>query len=67
MSQDEVAAEAGLTRQTIARLEQDASSAQLRTLRDVQRVFEKRGIRFLFANERGVGISFAPPVQLKRE
>ncbi|WP_428841068.1 helix-turn-helix transcriptional regulator [Bradyrhizobium pachyrhizi] len=57
MSQDEVAAEAGLTRQTIVRLEQDTSSAQERTLRDVRRVFEARGIQFLFRDGVGVGIS----------
>jgi transcriptional regulator with XRE-family HTH domain len=53
---DDVASKAGLTRQTIARLEQDASSAQERTLRDVRRVFEDMGIEFLFAEGRGVGL-----------
>ncbi|WP_371818081.1 helix-turn-helix domain-containing protein [Bradyrhizobium sp. CCBAU 53421] len=56
MSQDEVAAAAGLTRQTIVRLEQDTSSAQERTLRDVRRVFEARGVEFLFRDGVGVGI-----------
>jgi DNA-binding XRE family transcriptional regulator len=61
MSQDEVASKAGLTRQTIARLEQDASAAQERTLRDVRRIFEDRGIEFLFRNGEGIGISTKVP------
>jgi DNA-binding XRE family transcriptional regulator len=61
MSQDEVASKSGLTRQTIARLEQDASAAQERTLRDVRRIFEDRGIEFLFRNGEGIGISTKVP------
>jgi DNA-binding XRE family transcriptional regulator len=59
MSQDEVAEKSGLTRQTIARLEQDASSAQQRTLRDLRRIFEDQGIEFLFRDGEGIGISAA--------
>jgi DNA-binding XRE family transcriptional regulator len=61
MSQDEVASKAGLTRQTIARLEQDASSAQPRTLRDVKRLFEDLGVQFLFRDGEGIGISAKVP------
>jgi DNA-binding XRE family transcriptional regulator len=56
MSQEEVAAAAKLTRQTIVRLEQDTSLAQERTLRDVRTVFENMGIEFLFADGKGVGL-----------
>jgi DNA-binding XRE family transcriptional regulator len=56
MSQEEVASEAGLTRQTIVRLEQDTSLAQERTLRDVRKVFEDMGIEFLFADGKGIGL-----------
>jgi DNA-binding XRE family transcriptional regulator len=61
MSQDEVACEVGLTRQTINRLERDPSSAQDRTLRDVRRLFEDRGIQFLFHNGEGIGICAKRP------
>jgi DNA-binding XRE family transcriptional regulator len=61
MSQDEVASEVGLTRQTINRLERDASSAQDRTIRDVRRMFEDRGIEFLFLKGEGVGICLKRP------
>jgi DNA-binding XRE family transcriptional regulator len=61
MSQDEVASESGLTRQTINRLERDTSSAQERTIRDVQKIFEDRGIQFLYLNGEGVGIRLKPP------
>ncbi|MCP1845902.1 transcriptional regulator with XRE-family HTH domain [Bradyrhizobium sp. USDA 4524] len=60
LSQDEVAAEADLTRQTIVRLEQDTSSAQERTLRNVRPVFEARGVQFLFRDGLGVGIFQLP-------
>jgi DNA-binding XRE family transcriptional regulator len=56
MSQEQVASEAKLTRQTIVRLEKDASLAQGRTLRDVRKVFEDMGIEFLFADGKGVGL-----------
>jgi DNA-binding XRE family transcriptional regulator len=56
MSQEQVASEAKLTRQTIVRLEKDASLAQERTLRDVRKVFEDMGIEFLFADGKGVGL-----------
>jgi DNA-binding XRE family transcriptional regulator len=56
MSQEQVASEAKLTRQTIVRLEQDTSLAQARTLRDVRAVFENMGIVFLFADGKGVGL-----------
>ncbi|WP_083742024.1 helix-turn-helix transcriptional regulator [Bradyrhizobium mercantei] len=57
MSQDQVATAAGLTRHTIMRLERDTSAAEQRTLRDICKVFETRGIRFLFSDGVGVGIS----------
>ncbi len=56
MSQGEVATKAGLTRQTIVRLEQSTSLAQERTLRDVCKIFEEKGIEFLFADGEGVGL-----------
>jgi DNA-binding XRE family transcriptional regulator len=60
MSQDEVAAAAGLTRQTINRLERDTSSAQDRTIRDVRKYFESQGIEFLFLDGEGVGLCVKP-------
>lgn len=56
-----MASEAGLTRQTINRLERDTSSAQDRTIRDVRIFFEDKGIEFLFLNGEGVGICLKPP------
>lgn len=61
MSQDEVAAEAGLTRTTIVRLEQDPALVQERTLRDVRKVYEAKGIQFLFRNGVGIGITIEHP------
>jgi transcriptional regulator with XRE-family HTH domain len=56
LSQEELAGRTGLTRQTIARLEQDTSLAQERTLRDLQRAFEEAGIEFVFRDGVGIGI-----------
>ncbi len=57
LSQDEVAAETSLTRTTIVRMERDPSAVQERTLRDARKFFEAKGIRFLFREGIGVGIS----------
>ena len=61
MSQDEVASEAGLTRTTIVRLEQDPALVQERTRRDVRKVYEAKGIQFLFRNGVGIGITIEHP------
>jgi len=61
MSQGAVAAEVGLTRATIARLEKDPSAVQQRTVRDVLKLYEDRGIKFLFRDGVGIGISKEPP------
>ncbi|MDA9509421.1 hypothetical protein XI09_33255 [Bradyrhizobium sp. CCBAU 11386] len=57
LSQDEVAAETSLTRTTIVRLERDPSAVQERTRRDVRKFYEGKGIRFLFREGIGVGLS----------
>ncbi len=56
ISQDELAQISGVAKRTIIRIEQGASSAHDRTLRDLQTALEKQGIEFLFENGRGVGI-----------
>jgi DNA-binding XRE family transcriptional regulator len=61
MSQDKVAAKVGLTRTTIVRMEQDPSSVQERTLRDVQKLYQDSGITFLFRKGQGVGICTERP------
>lgn len=60
LSQEELAARTGLTRQTITRLEQDASPAQERTIRDLQRALEDVGVEFVFRDGIGVGICGVP-------
>ncbi|WP_410053104.1 helix-turn-helix domain-containing protein [Bradyrhizobium sp. SZCCHNR1039] len=62
MSQDAVAAEVGLTRGTIIRLEKDPSAVQPRTVRDVRKLYEARGIQFVFRDDGvGIGILKDPP------
>jgi DNA-binding XRE family transcriptional regulator len=56
ISQDELGQWSGVAKRTIIRIEQGSSSGQERTLRDLQRALEARGIEFLFENGRGVGI-----------
>jgi DNA-binding XRE family transcriptional regulator len=65
MSQDDVAEAVGLTRTTIVRLERDTASAQDRTIRDVRKLYEDRGIKFVFSNGIGVGVITEEP-KLKR-
>lgn len=60
LSQDQVAANAMLTRTTIVRVERDPSLVQERTLRDVRKYYESQGIHFLFRDGVGVGISTEP-------
>ena len=67
MSQEAVAGEVGLTRATIVRLEKDPSAVQLRTVRDVRKLYEDRGIKFLFRDGVGIGISTEPPELLSAE
>lgn len=56
LSQEELAAEAGVARRTIAEFETGARQPYDRTLRDLQTALEKHGIEFLFEGARGVGI-----------
>ena len=61
MSQDDVAEAVGLTRTTIVRLERDTASAQDRTIRDVRKLYEDRGIKFVFSDGVGVGLVLEKP------
>jgi hypothetical protein len=58
----QIFAEVGLTRGTIIRLEKNPSAVQPRTVRDVRKLYEARGIQFLFRDDGvGIGISKNPP------
>lgn len=61
MSQDDLAALAGVAKRTIVRFEQDLSVPYERTLRDIQRVLEDRGIEFQFEGQVGVGLRIKSP------
>ena len=56
MSQEELATLSGVAKRTIVRFEQDLSVPYERTLRDIQRVLEERGIEFQFEDQIGVGL-----------
>jgi transcriptional regulator with XRE-family HTH domain len=56
MSQEELASLSGVAKRTIVRFEQDLSVPYERTLRDIQRVLEGRGIEFQFEGQIGVGL-----------
>ena len=56
MSQEELATLSGVAKRTIVRFEQDLSVPYERTLRDIQRVLEERGIKFEFEGQIGVGL-----------
>jgi DNA-binding XRE family transcriptional regulator len=60
LSQDQVAANAMLTRTTIVRAERDPALVQERTLRDVRKFYESQGIHFLFRDGIAIGISTEP-------
>jgi predicted transcriptional regulator len=56
ISQQELAELCLVHRKTIADFERGASVAQDRTLRDIQRALESRGIEFLFDGPRATGV-----------
>ena len=65
MTQDELASATGVAQKTIARFETGAVVPHDRTLRDLQRGLEEKGIEFLFDGSKGVGVrvraNLAPP------
>lgn len=61
ISQEELATMSGVAKRTIVRFEQDLSVPYERTLRDIQRVLEERGIEFQFEGQIGVGLRMKTP------
>jgi transcriptional regulator with XRE-family HTH domain len=56
ISQQELADISLVNRRTIAEFERGASVPFERTLRDLQRALEERGVRFVFEGQRAAGI-----------
>ena len=56
LSQNELAKISKVAPQTIKNFERGASMPYERTLRDIQKVLEERGIEFVFDGEEGIGI-----------
>ena len=56
LSQNELAKISDVAPQTIKNFERGASMPYERTLRDIQKVLEERGIEFVFDGGEGVGI-----------
>lgn len=65
LSQEELAELSGVAKRTIARFEQELSVPYARTLRDLRRCLEERGIEFLFDGSQGVGIRIHPKARGK--
>jgi transcriptional regulator with XRE-family HTH domain len=61
LSQNEVAQMSKVATKTIKNFERGASIPYERTLRDIQKAIEDRGIEFVFDGEEGVGIRLRPP------
>ena len=55
-SQAELAAISGISRRTIVEIEKGSRVSQERTLADLRRTFELKGMEFLFANDQPVGV-----------
>lgn len=56
LSQNELAKISDVASQTIKNFERGASMPYERTLRDIQKVLEERGIEFVFDEGEGIGI-----------
>lgn len=56
ISQQQLADLCLVNRKTIAEFERGASVPYERTLRDIQRALEERGVQFVFEGMRGVGV-----------
>jgi predicted transcriptional regulator len=56
LTQDELSSVTGVTQKTIARFETGVVAPQDRTLLDLQRALEEKGIEFVFEGTVGVGI-----------
>lgn len=56
ISQDDLAKSAGVGRRAIADYERGARLPHDRTLAQLRRTLEERGVRFLFENSRAIGI-----------
>ena len=56
ITQDELSAATGVAQKTIARFETGVVVPQDRTLRDIQKSLEEKGIEFLFEGAKGVGV-----------
>jgi len=56
LTQDELSSATGVTQKTIARFETGVVVPQDRTLLDLQRALEEKGIEFVFEGNVGVGI-----------
>ena len=57
ISQQELAAISLVNKRTIADFERGASTPYERTLRDLQRALEEKGIVVVFEGQRGIGVS----------
>jgi predicted transcriptional regulator len=60
ISQDALAEASGVAKRTIAHFESGTRAPHERTLRDIQKALEERGIEFLFDGGEGVGIRKRP-------
>ena len=57
ISQQELAALSLVNKRTIADFERGASTPYERTLRDLQRALEEKGVEFVFEGQRGIGVT----------
>jgi transcriptional regulator with XRE-family HTH domain len=57
-SMEELSVRSGVSTRTIRRAEEDGQPISVRTLRRIAAAFERAGVEFIGANDRGVGVRF---------